>query len=61
MGDCDGGTQSECRRSFPVIAFDLVAMVSLRDLQFILMQTLVYDPGYFRTNTKVSIIMCQSK
>ena len=33
MGDCDQATQSERRRSFPVRAFDLVTMVSLRDLQ----------------------------
>ena len=33
MGDCDGATQYACQRSFPVTAFDLVTMVSLRDLQ----------------------------
>ena len=33
MGDCAGATQSECRRLFPVTAFDLVIMVSLQNLQ----------------------------
>ena len=33
MGDCDGATHYVRQRSFPMTAFDLVTMVSLRDLQ----------------------------
>ena len=33
LGDCDGATQSERRRLFPVTAFDIVSMVSRQDLQ----------------------------
>ena len=32
MGDCDGVTQSERRRLFPVTVFDVIAMVSPPDL-----------------------------
>ena len=33
MGDCDGVTRSEHRRSLLLTAFDLVTVASLRDLE----------------------------
>ena len=33
MGDCDGATESERQRSFPVTAFLIISKVSPQDLQ----------------------------
>ena len=56
MGDCDRATQYARQRSFPVTAFDLVTMVSLRDLQP-LFDVITVD-GLYSIGTQFCSINC---
>ena len=43
MGDCDRATQSDHQSSFPVTVFDVVSMVSRRDLQPLFLELITSD------------------
>ena len=61
MGDCDGATQSERRRWFPVTTFQVISMVSMRHLQPLFSDISNYSHKQTHTTLSENLNTCTTR